>query len=133
MPTVDWVLAAVRIAPRVGPVHGSHATANARPAITGPPVEARLISELGRHSRFSRGTNIAAMNRNPITISRIAATWRRVARWSWSVRPRPVALIPSATNITVNERQKSSAGPTTRTRPFPSASSANVTPEIAER
>ena len=80
MPTVDWVLAAVRIAPSVGPVQGSHATANASPAITGPPVDARRISACGRHSRLRRGTNIIATNRTPRATIRIAATCLSVAR-----------------------------------------------------
>ena len=54
-------------------------------------------------------------------------------RWSWSVWPRPVAVIPRATNIAVNERQKSSAGPRTLVRLRPSWMSANETPEIVER
>ena len=58
---------------------------------------------------------------------------RRTARLSWSVWPRPVAVIPSATNIAVNARQKSIAGPSTCMRPFPSWMSANETPEMVER
>ena len=57
----------MRIAPSVGPVHGSQATANASPATIGPPVWARRISSSGRHSRFSSGTNSVAMNSTPIS------------------------------------------------------------------
>jgi hypothetical protein len=41
--------------------------------------------------------------------------------------------MPSATNIAVNDRQKSSAGPSTLARPRPSWMSANETPEMVER
>ena len=41
--------------------------------------------------------------------------------------------MPSATNMAVNERQKSSAGPSTLARPRPSWMSAKETPEIVDR
>ena len=110
---MDWVLAAVRIAPSVGPVQGSQATANARPATTGPPVEARESSASGLHSRFSSGTNSVPTNSRPIAKITMPEMWRISSRFSASVRPMPVAVIPSATNITVNERQKSSDGMST--------------------
>ena len=47
--------------------------------------------------------------------------------------PTPVAVIPSATNITVNERQNRIAGPSTFARPLPAWISANETPEIVDR
>ena len=59
--------------------------------------------------------------------------WRSTARWSLSVWPRPVALMPRATNMAVKARQNSSAGPSTRMRPRPSWMSANETPEIVDR
>ena len=46
-------------------MQGSQATANASPAMIGPPVWARRISSSGRHSRFSCGTNSVAMNSTP--------------------------------------------------------------------
>jgi hypothetical protein len=59
--------------------------------------------------------------------------WRIRSRFSASVRPRPVAVIPSATNMTVNERQNSSDGISTRLFLRPAWMSANDTPEIADR
>jgi hypothetical protein len=132
-PTVDSVEAAVRIAPRVGPVQGSQATAKARPATIGPPVCARRISCSGRHSRFRSGMNSVAMKRTPISAITIPEISRRTWRWSLSVWPRPVALMPSATNIAVKARQKRRAGPSTFLVPRPSWMSANETPEIVER
>ena len=114
-------------------MQGSQATANARPATTGPPVAAREMSASGRHSRFRRGTNIVAMNSTPIAAITMPETCRRVTRCSPSQWPIPVAPIPSATNMTVNERQKISAGPSTFALPRPSFSSANEMPEIADR
>ena len=55
----------MRIAPSVGPVQGSQATANASPATIGPPVWARRISSSGRHSRLSAAMNSVAMKRTP--------------------------------------------------------------------
>ena len=114
-------------------MQGSQATANARPATTGPPVCARCMSFSGRHCWFRSGTKSMAMKSTPMVISTIPEIWRRSARCSWSVWPRPVAVIPRATNIAVKERQKSSAGPSTRIRPRPSWMSANDTPEIVDR
>ncbi len=65
-----------------------------------------------------------------ITIPEIS---RSSARWSLRVWPRPVAVMPSATNIAVNERQKRSAGPSTLALPRPSWMSANETPETVDR
>ena len=57
-----------------------------------------------------------------------------VCWWSRRVEPIPVAVIPSATNITVNERQKISAGSRIRLSRFsPARISAMLEPEIAER
>ena len=114
-------------------MHGSQATAKARPAITGPPVAAREMSASGRHWRFSRGMNIVAMKRTPITAITIPLTCLSVTRCSPSQWPIPVAPMPSATNMIVNERQKISAGPSTFALPLPSFSSANEMPEIADR
>ena len=72
----------MRIAPSVGPVHGSQATANASPAMIGPPVWARRISSSGRHSRFSCGTNSVAMKSTPSATITIPEIWRSTARWS---------------------------------------------------
>ena len=55
-----------------------------------------------------------------------------VPRESWSVEPRPVAVIPSATKTTVKARQKTIAGSSTRAR-SPRCSSPIVTPETADR
>ena len=114
-------------------MQGSQATANASPATIGPPVWARRMSSSGRHSRFSCGMNSVAMNSTPSSAITMPEIWRSTARWSWSVWPRPVAAMPSATNIAVKARQKSSAGPSTWRRPRPSWMSANETPEIVER
>ena len=73
------------------------------------------------------------MNSPPMSAMMIPDSSRRNWRWSWSVWPRPVAVIPSATNMTVNARQKSRAGPSTWARPRPSWMSANETPEIVDR
>ena len=56
------------IAPRVGPVHGVHAIANAAPATIGPPRPARCISASTCHSREKRGTNGASTNSTPIAM-----------------------------------------------------------------
>ena len=45
----------------------------------------------------------------------------------------PVAPMPSATNMIVNERQKISAGPSTFALRSPACSSANEMPEMADR
>ena len=120
------------MAPSVGPTHGVQATANAAPATSGPPEPARPISASGRHSRFSRGTNGVITNNRPSATMIDPATRSSVSRWSWSVEPRPVAVMPSATKTTVNERQNVSAGITTLAR-SPRWSSASVTPETADR
>ena len=72
----------MRIAPSVGPVQGSQATANASPAMIGPPVWARRISSSGRHSRFSFGTNSVEMNSTPSSAITTPEIWRSTARWS---------------------------------------------------
>jgi hypothetical protein len=56
------------------------------------------------------------------------------SRWWASVEPMPVAVMPSATNITVNDRQKMMAG--TRifaSRRSPVCISATETPLTADR
>ena len=73
------------------------------------------------------------MNKTPSPAMMMPEIWRSSARWSCSVWPRPVAVMPSATNMTVNARQNSSAGPSTCARPLPSWMSANETPEMVER
>jgi hypothetical protein len=88
--------------------------------MTGPPVAARASSDSGRHSRLRRGTNSVPTNSSPIAKITMPAMWRITSRFSASVRPMLVAVIPSATNITVNERQKSSEGPSTFRLPRPS-------------
>jgi hypothetical protein len=91
------------------------------------------MSASGRHSLFSRGMNSIAMNRTPSAAITMPEMWRSATRWSPSQLPRPVAPIPSATNISVNEMQKMIAGPSTFARSRPSAMSVNATPEIALR
>ena len=62
------------------------------------------------------------------------ATLSSVPRESCSVEPRPVAVIPSATNTTVNDRQNTIAG--SRILPVrrsPDCSSRTDTPETADR
>ena len=80
------------------------------PASTGPPVPARFSSPSGRHSRLSAGTNSVAMKKTPIATMIAPEIWRSSARLSCSVWPMPVAVIPSRMNMTVNDRQKISAG-----------------------
>ena len=134
MPTVSCTDAAVRMVPSVGPTHGVHATAKAAPAISGPPEPAREISASGRHSLFSLGTNGVTRNSTPSAMITAPATLSSVPRPSWRVEPRPVAVIPSATNTAVNERQKTIAGNSTRDRRFsPCWISASETPETAAR
>ncbi len=126
--------AAVRIVPSVGPTQGVHANANAAPAISGPPDPARDISASGRHSRLSLGTNGVSTKSTPSRMITTPATLSSVPRQSCSVEPRPVAVIPSATNTTVNERQKTIAGSSTRDRRFsPCWISASDWPETADR
>src|SRR3954468_15802757 len=108
--TVSWVAAAERIEPSVGPTHGVQATANAAPATSGPPEPARVISASGRHSRLSLGTNGVSTKKTPSGMITAPATLSSVLRELLSVEPRLVAVIPSATNTTVNERQKTIAG-----------------------
>ncbi len=62
------------------------------------------------------------------------ATRSSVSFESRSVEPMPVAVMPSATNMSVNERQKMTAGPSTwERRCSPRRRSATLTPETAER
>ncbi len=134
MPTVSWVAATLRIAPSVGPTHGVQATANAAPAMIGPPEPARLISASGRHSRFSRGTNGVSRKKTPSAMMTTPATLSSVPRSFCSVEPRPVAVIPSATKTAVNERQNTIDG----SRIFgrlrsPDFISASETPDTADR
>jgi hypothetical protein len=124
----------VRIAPRVGPTHGVQANAKAAPASRGPPEPARAISASGRHSRFSRGTKGVTTKSTPSPTITAPAILSRVPRESCSVAPRLVAVIPRATNTTVNDRQKTAAG--SRTRPAerpPRSMSATDTPDTADR
>ena len=118
----------------VGPTHGVHATAKARPAMTGPPAPARLISASGRHSWLKRGTKSVQTKKTPRTTISQPAIRFSVSWWSCSVEPMPVADIPKATNMIVNDRQKMIAGPRTlpTLRSSPRISSI-VTPEIALR
>ena len=73
------------------------------------------------------------MNSRPISTITTPAIWRSSWRLSWSVCPSPVAVMPSATNMAVKDRQNSSAGPSTFILPRPSWMSANETPEIVDR
>src|SRR3954449_305189 len=109
-PTVSWVDAAVRMEPRVGPTQGVQATAKAAPATSGPPEPAREISASGRHSLFSAGTSGVSRKKTPSATMIAPATLSSVPRESCSVDPSPVAVIPSATKTTVNDRQKTNAG-----------------------
>ena len=118
--------------PSVGPTQGVQANAKAAPAISGPPEPARLMSTSGRHSRLSLGTNGVTRKSTPRAMITTPATLSSVPRRSWSVEPSPVAVIPSATKTTVNERQKTIAGSSTCAR-CPRCSSATLTPETADR
>ena len=109
-PTVSCVAAALRIEPSVGPMHGVQATANAAPAISGPPLPAREMSASGRHSRFRRGTNGVSRKKTPSAMITAPAILSSVPFASCSVLPSPVAVIPSATNTVVKLRQKTIAG-----------------------
>jgi hypothetical protein len=73
------------------------------------------------------------MKKSPISTSSTPETSRSVSRFSPRLSPRPVAVIPSATNIAVNERQKMIAGSRTFRRDLPASISANSSPDIAER
>ena len=115
-------------------MHGVQANANAAPAISGPPVPAREISASGRHSRLSFGTNGVRTNSTPSAMMTAPAILSSVPRESCSVEPSPVAVIPSATKTTVNDRQNTIAGSSTRTSErSPFWSSATLTPETADR
>ena len=115
-------------------MHGVQAKANAAPAISGPPEPAREISASGRHSRLSFGTNGVSRKSTPSAMMTAPATLSSVPRESCSAEPSPVAVMPSATNTTVNERQKTIAGSSTRSSErSPFCSSATLTPETAER
>ena len=96
----------MRIAPSVGPTHGVQATANAAPATSGPPEPARDMSASGCHSLLSLGTNGVSTKNTPSAMIIAPATLSSVPRESLSVDPMPVAVMPSATNTAVNDRQK---------------------------
>jgi hypothetical protein len=134
-PTEFERAAALRIADSVGPTQGVQAIANAAPATNGPPVPARAISRSGRQSRLSRGTNGVSRKKTPSAMIVSPAIRLSVSRWSASDLPMPVAVMPSATKITVNDRQKSAAGQSTRAivRGRPSCISATDTPLTADR
>ena len=93
-----------------------------------------MISESGRHSRLSLGTNGVIRKNTPSAMITAPATLSSVPRPSWSAEPRPVAVIPSATKMTVNDRQKTIAGIRMRDRRFsPCWISASDTPDTADR
>ena len=74
------------------------------------------------------------MKKTPIPMIRMPAIVSSVCLLSRSADPMPVALIPSATNITVNDRQKTIAGASTcERRCSPARISAMLIPEIADR
>src|SRR3954447_16443481 len=110
LPTVSCVAAALRIEPSVGPMHGVQATANAAPATSGPPEPARLISESGRHSLLRIGMNGVSRKKTPSSTITAPAILSSVPLELYSEEPSPVAVMPSATNTTVNDRQKTIAG-----------------------
>ena len=91
-------------------MHGVHATANAAPATSGPPLPARLISASGRHSLLSIGMNGVSTKKTPSRTIIAPAILSSVPLELCSVDPIPVAVMPSATNTTVNDRQKTIAG-----------------------
>ena len=72
----------MRIAPRVGPMHGVQAIANAIPAIIGPPLPARAMRASTCHSTLSRATNRLATNRTPIAMITTPAIFSSVSRCS---------------------------------------------------
>ncbi len=126
--------AAARMDASVGPTHGVQATANARPAITGPPAPAREISASGRHSRLRRGTKGVSRKKTPIATMTIPAARSSVCLESRSVEPIEVAVMPSATNMIVNDRQKIAAGQRiAESLCSPERMSAMLTPDTAER
>jgi hypothetical protein len=73
------------------------------------------------------------MNSRPRATSTTPAICWSSRRWSCSAEPKLVAVMPSATNMTVNERQNRIAGPRTFDRPSPAWISANETPEMVDR
>ena len=70
-----------------------------------------MISASGRHSLLSFGTNGVSRKKTPSAMITKPASLSSVSRELCSVLPIPVAVIPSATNTIVNDRQKISAGP----------------------
>jgi hypothetical protein len=82
---------------------------------------------------FRRGTNGVARKNTPIATISAPAIVSSVDFESRRVAPRPVALMPSATNMIVNERQKMIAGPSTVDLFVPSRSSLIERPDTAER
>jgi hypothetical protein len=96
-------------------------------------VDARASSDSGRHSRFSRNTKSVEIKTTPSSAITTPAIWRSSRRWSCRKPPMPVAVTPRAMNMTENERQNSSAGPSTLERPRPACRSAIETPEMVER
>ena len=70
----------------------------------------------------------------PIAMIRMPAALSSVCLEFWSVEPIPVAVIPSATNISVNDRQKIAAGHRTcESLCWPPRRSVTLTPETADR
>ena len=61
------------------------------------------------HSRFSIGTNNAITNSTPIAMIAMPATFSSVERFSVSVWPRPVAVMPSTMKIALKLSTKSPA------------------------
>ena len=89
------------MAPSVGPTHGVQANANAAPATSGPPEPARLDQHVGPpvavQPWHQRGEHEQHAERDDDPPPRRCPACRAE---SWSVEPRPVAVIPSATNTT---------------------------------
>ena len=123
----------VRIEPSVGPMHGVQATANAAPAISGPPLPARCMSASTRHSRLSRRMNGVSTKKAPSTMIMTPAICSSMPRWSLSVEPTPVALIPSATNTIVKSGRTSRRGAGPALGPSPSRISPGDTPQTARQ
>jgi hypothetical protein len=80
------------------------------------------------------GTNGVSRKKRPSAMITAPATLSSVLRESFKVEPRPVAVIPSATNTTVKERQKTIAGNRIRdVLRSPVFMSATETPDTALR
>ena len=104
----------MRIAPSVGPMHGVQANANAAPgdqrAARAGAADQRVGAPLAVELRHERREQEQHAERDDHDARRSCRASRASPA---SVEPSPVAVIPSATNTAVNERQKTIAGSST--------------------